>query len=77
MTPRAVVILTLAAALLVSATPAAAQSVVSVGTNPSGTVFPAHLAVYHNMLGHLASAGLGWSDVKVICARPRAAPPRG
>ena len=28
--------------------------------------YPAHLAVYYNMLGHLASAGLGWSDVKVI-----------
>lgn len=28
--------------------------------------YPAHLAVYYNMLGHLASAGLGWGDVKVI-----------
>ncbi len=28
--------------------------------------YPAHLAVYYNMLGHLASAGLGWNDVKVI-----------
>jgi uncharacterized protein len=28
--------------------------------------YPAHLAVWYNMLGHLASAGLGWSDVKVV-----------
>ena len=28
--------------------------------------YPAHLAVWYNMLGHLASAGLGWNDVKVI-----------
>jgi len=28
--------------------------------------YPAHLAVWYNMFGHLASAGLGWSDVKVI-----------
>jgi uncharacterized protein len=28
--------------------------------------YPAHLAVWYNMLGHLASAGLTWSDVKVV-----------
>jgi TRAP transporter TAXI family solute receptor len=28
--------------------------------------YPAHLAVWYNMFGHLASAGLAWSDVKVI-----------
>jgi TRAP transporter TAXI family solute receptor len=28
--------------------------------------YPAHLAVGCNMFGHLASAGLGWSDVKVV-----------
>jgi TRAP transporter TAXI family solute receptor len=28
--------------------------------------YPAHLAVWYNMFGHLASAGLGWSDVKVV-----------
>jgi TRAP transporter TAXI family solute receptor len=28
--------------------------------------YPAHLAVWYNMFGHLASAGLSWSDVKVI-----------
>jgi TRAP transporter TAXI family solute receptor len=28
--------------------------------------YPAHLAVWYNMFGHLASAGLGWNDVKVI-----------
>ena len=28
--------------------------------------YPAHLAVWYNMFGHLASAGLTWSDVKVI-----------
>jgi TRAP transporter TAXI family solute receptor len=28
--------------------------------------YPAHLAVWYNMLGHLASAGLGWNDVKVV-----------
>jgi TRAP transporter TAXI family solute receptor len=28
--------------------------------------YPAHLAVWYNMFGHLASAGLTWNDVKVI-----------
>jgi TRAP transporter TAXI family solute receptor len=28
--------------------------------------YPAHLAVWYNMFGHLASAGLAWNDVKVI-----------
>jgi hypothetical protein len=28
--------------------------------------YPAHLAVWYNMFGHLSSAGLGWSDVKVV-----------
>jgi len=28
--------------------------------------YPAHLAVWYNMFGHLASAGYTWSDVKVI-----------
>jgi uncharacterized protein len=28
--------------------------------------YPAHLAVWYNMFGHLASAGFGWSDVKVV-----------
>lgn len=28
--------------------------------------YPAHLAVWYNMFGHLASAGLGWGDVKVV-----------
>jgi TRAP transporter TAXI family solute receptor len=28
--------------------------------------YPAHLAVWYNMFGHLASAALGWNDVKVI-----------
>jgi hypothetical protein len=28
--------------------------------------YPAHLAVYYNMLGHLASAGLTWNDVRVV-----------
>jgi uncharacterized protein len=28
--------------------------------------YPAHLAVWYNMFGHLASGGFGWSDVKVI-----------
>jgi TRAP transporter TAXI family solute receptor len=28
--------------------------------------YPAHLAVWYNMFGHLASAGLGWKDVKVV-----------
>jgi TRAP transporter TAXI family solute receptor len=28
--------------------------------------YPAHLAVWYNMFGHLASAGLGWNDVKVV-----------
>jgi TRAP transporter TAXI family solute receptor len=28
--------------------------------------YPAHLAVWYNMFGHLASAGLAWSDVKVV-----------
>jgi TRAP transporter TAXI family solute receptor len=28
--------------------------------------FPAHLAVWYNMFGHLASAGLRWSDVRVV-----------
>jgi TRAP transporter TAXI family solute receptor len=28
--------------------------------------FPAHLAVWYNMFGHLATAGLHWSDVRVV-----------
>jgi TRAP transporter TAXI family solute receptor len=28
--------------------------------------YPAHLAVWYNMFGHLSSGGLGWNDVKVI-----------
>ena len=28
--------------------------------------YPAHIAVWYNMFGHLASAGLGWTDVKVV-----------
>jgi TRAP transporter TAXI family solute receptor len=28
--------------------------------------YPAHLAVWYNMFGHLASAGLTWSDVRVV-----------
>jgi len=28
--------------------------------------YPAHLAVWYNMFGHLASAGLTWDDVKVV-----------
>jgi TRAP transporter TAXI family solute receptor len=28
--------------------------------------YPAHLAVWYNMLGLLASGGIGWSDVKVV-----------
>jgi TRAP transporter TAXI family solute receptor len=28
--------------------------------------YPAHLAVWYNMFGLLASGGLGWSDVKVV-----------
>jgi TRAP transporter TAXI family solute receptor len=28
--------------------------------------YPAHLAVWYNMFGHLASAGLTWNDVKVV-----------
>jgi uncharacterized protein len=28
--------------------------------------YPAHIAVWYNMFGHLASAGLTWSDVKVV-----------
>ena len=28
--------------------------------------YPAHLAVWYNMFGHLASANLTWNDVKVI-----------
>jgi TRAP transporter TAXI family solute receptor len=28
--------------------------------------YPAHLAVWYNMFGHLASAGLGWGDVTVV-----------
>src|SRR5919106_777434 len=28
--------------------------------------FPAHLAVWYNMFGHLASAGLTWNDVQVV-----------
>ena len=28
--------------------------------------YPAHLAVWYNMFGHLASAGFTWSDVKVV-----------
>ncbi len=29
-------------------------------------MYPAHLAVWYNMFGHLASGGLTWNDVKVI-----------
>src|SRR5213076_2681864 len=28
--------------------------------------YPAHLAVWYNMLGHLSSAGLAWQDVRVV-----------
>jgi TRAP transporter TAXI family solute receptor len=28
--------------------------------------YPAHLAVWYNMFGHLATAGLTWSDVRVV-----------
>jgi TRAP transporter TAXI family solute receptor len=28
--------------------------------------YPAHLAVWYNMFGHLSSAGLSWEDVKVV-----------
>lgn len=28
--------------------------------------YPAHLAIWYNMFGHLASAGLTWNDVKVV-----------
>ncbi len=28
--------------------------------------YPAHLSVWYNMFGHLASAGLTWNDVKVV-----------
>ena len=28
--------------------------------------YPAHLAVWYNMFGHLASAGMAWDDVKVV-----------
>jgi len=28
--------------------------------------YPAHLAVWYNMFGHLASAGMTWNDVKVV-----------
>lgn len=28
--------------------------------------YPAHLAVWYNMFGHLASAGLTWDDVQVV-----------
>lgn len=28
--------------------------------------YPAHLAVWYNMFGHLASAGLTWTDVQVV-----------
>ncbi|MGH7278248.1 MAG: TAXI family TRAP transporter solute-binding subunit [Candidatus Rokuibacteriota bacterium] len=28
--------------------------------------YPAHLAVWYNMFGHLASAGLTWNDVQVV-----------
>jgi TRAP transporter TAXI family solute receptor len=28
--------------------------------------YPAHLAIWYNMFGHLATAGLTWSDVKVV-----------
>ncbi|MBI4593653.1 MAG: TAXI family TRAP transporter solute-binding subunit, partial [Candidatus Rokubacteria bacterium] len=28
--------------------------------------YPAHLAVWYNIFGHLASAGLTWDDVKVV-----------
>ncbi|MBI4608778.1 MAG: TAXI family TRAP transporter solute-binding subunit [Candidatus Rokubacteria bacterium] len=28
--------------------------------------YPAHLAVWYNMFGHLASAGMTWDDVKVV-----------
>jgi len=28
--------------------------------------YPAHLAVWYNMFGHLSSAGLAWQDVRVV-----------
>lgn len=28
--------------------------------------YPAHLAIWYNMFGHLASAGLTWNDVRVV-----------
>ena len=28
--------------------------------------YPAHLAVWYNMFGHLASAGMTWNDVKIV-----------
>ncbi|MBM4443141.1 MAG: TAXI family TRAP transporter solute-binding subunit [Candidatus Rokubacteria bacterium] len=28
--------------------------------------YPAHIAVWYNMFGHLASAGLTWNDVKIV-----------
>lgn len=28
--------------------------------------YPAHLAIWYNMFGHLATAGLTWTDVKVV-----------
>jgi hypothetical protein len=28
--------------------------------------YPAHLAVWYNMFGHLASAGLTWNDVRIV-----------
>ena len=28
--------------------------------------YPAHLAVWYNMFGHLASAGLAWNDVRIV-----------
>lgn len=28
--------------------------------------YPAHLAVWYNMFGHLASAGMTWDDVKIV-----------
>jgi TRAP transporter TAXI family solute receptor len=28
--------------------------------------YPAHLAVWYNMFGHLATAGLTWNDVKIV-----------
>src|SRR5262245_43594211 len=28
--------------------------------------YPAHLAIWYNMFGHLASAGLTWNDVKAV-----------